>query len=220
MPPHLPTYGTVDLEFVGSLASTPPDVDGPVLMVNFMKYRERADYGSGDDHGRSGREADDAYAPLQVLADIGAIVCLVGDVLDTDAWDRIGIVQYPSRRAFVAMQSRADFRELHVHKEAGMHHTIVAVVPTATLHGGAIPARNERLTIELIAGATPQPATDDELRGQVEGTVIGDGRRWTELRISWGDEPTAPTSGAADRERVVIRPSIDRLAAVVGSAGG
>jgi hypothetical protein len=213
MPPRLPSYGTVDLSFVASLASYPPDTDGPVLMVNFMKYRERADYGDGDDRGRTGRDADDAYAPLEVLADIGATLCLAGDVVGTDAWDRIGIVQYPSRREFIAMQSRADFRELHVHKEAGMHHTIVAVVPTASVRGGRVPSTNDRLTIELVAGDAGQPGVD-EVRGQVEGTVVGDGRTWTELRISWGDEPAV---SADDRERAVIRPLIDRLAETLTS---
>ena len=44
----------------------------------------------------------------------------------TPKWDRVGIVKYPSRRAFIEMQSRPDFQELHHHKEAGMAETIVA----------------------------------------------------------------------------------------------
>jgi hypothetical protein len=37
-----PTYGTVDQEYGMKLATTPPDSDGPVWMVNLMKYREVA----------------------------------------------------------------------------------------------------------------------------------------------------------------------------------
>jgi hypothetical protein len=126
-----PGYGTVDQDYALRLATTPPDEDGPVWMVNLMKYREVAAY--ADDDGRpavSGREADERYAPLDVLAAIGAEVVFVADVDvqllgDGTVWDRVGIVRYPTRRSFVAMQSRDDFRARHVHKEAGMDRTIV-----------------------------------------------------------------------------------------------
>jgi hypothetical protein len=78
----------------------------------------------------TGQEADDRYAPLDVLAAIGAEVVLFGDVDtqllgDTTTWDRVGVVKYPSRRSFSELQPRPDFAERHVHKEAGMAFTIV-----------------------------------------------------------------------------------------------
>ena len=124
-------YGTVNKEYGFRLATTAPADDGPVLMVNYMKYRERAVYRDGTDGGRSGKEADDRYAPLGPLKAIGAQPVFLADVdtqflNDTPKWDRVGIVKYPSRRAFIEMQSRPDFQELHHHKEAGMAETIVA----------------------------------------------------------------------------------------------
>ena len=40
-------YGLVDREYGIQLATTPPADDGPVWMVNLMKYREVADYADG-----------------------------------------------------------------------------------------------------------------------------------------------------------------------------
>lgn len=125
-----PGYGQVNREYGMRLATTDPADDGPIWMVNLMSYKERAEYADGTGPDISGREADDRYAPVDVLDDIGAEVAFIADV-DTQllgespVWHRIGIVKYPSRRAFIEMQSRPDFAAKHVHKEAGMATTIV-----------------------------------------------------------------------------------------------
>ena len=49
-------------------------------MVNLMKYREFADYADGRESSISGREADDAYSPLDSLARVGARPVFFGDV--------------------------------------------------------------------------------------------------------------------------------------------
>ena len=127
----MPTYGAIDHEYGMTLATTDPADDGPVWMVNLMKYKERAEYPDGTDGGRSGREADDEYTPTASLQGVGARLVYVADVEatllgDGTEWDRVAIVRYPTRRAFVEMQQRDDFRESHVHKQAGMAFTIVA----------------------------------------------------------------------------------------------
>ena len=38
-----PRYGQRDAEYATRLATTPPEEDGPVWMVNLMKYREKAE---------------------------------------------------------------------------------------------------------------------------------------------------------------------------------
>ncbi len=123
-------YGTIDPGYLERLATTAPEDDGPVWMVNLMKYRNVADYTDGRASTISGREADDLYAPLGPLAAVGAEVVFFADVEDQllgDApkWDRVAVVKYPTRRSFVEMQARPDFLELHEHKEAGMEQTIV-----------------------------------------------------------------------------------------------
>ena len=108
-----PRYGNVDREYGMRLATTPLDDDGPVWMVNLMKYREKADYDDGRESAISGREAGDIYAPFESLAAVGAEVVFVGDVEqqllgDSPIWDRIAVVKYPTRRSFIEMQARPD----------------------------------------------------------------------------------------------------------------
>jgi len=266
--PHTPTYGTIDRAYGMRLATTPPEDDGPIWMVNLMKYKETAAYASdeGGDIAVSGREADDRYAPVEVLAAIGAEVVFVGDVEtqllgSPPTWDRIGVVKYPSRRAFIEMQSRPDFQAKHVHKEAGMDVTIVMGClpidvevpegpmseqpdwstvahpptaedgPVAVLHvikfadGGAEGMEGYHRQAAEIAG--PHGV---RIGGwfDVEGTIIGDGRSWDQVRFNLFPSKAAfmavamdPARLAAQREHrepamadtyaLIVRPTINRL---------
>lgn len=125
-----PRYGQIDTTYAMDLATRAPEHDGPVWMINLMRYRAQADYGDEGGPAISGREADDLYAPLGPLAAIGAEVVFFADVDvqllgDGPAWERVGIVKYPTRRSFIEMQSRDDFKRQHRHKDAGMEATIV-----------------------------------------------------------------------------------------------
>ena len=125
-----PKYGQIDHDYGLQLATTQPDKDGPIWMVNLMKYHDVAQYADTSSQEISGREADNLYTPLEPLAAIGAEIVYVGDVEtkllgDERDWDRIAVVKYPTRRSFIDMQQRKDFKEKHVHKEAGMKETIV-----------------------------------------------------------------------------------------------
>src|SRR3974390_3084356 len=117
----MPRYGTIDFDYAATMANADPAVDGPVYMLNLMKYRAEADYGDPEGGGGaiSGRDADDRYLPVDVLAAIGAAPCFLADVIEaSEDWDRVGVVRYPTRRSFIEMQSRTDFKDKHVHKEA------------------------------------------------------------------------------------------------------
>jgi len=124
-----PRYGTIDGEYGLRLAGTSAEDDGPVWMVNLMRYREVADYADGRETTISGREADDRYAPVEILGDIGAAPVFFGDVdqqlLGSPNWDRVAVVKYATRRSFIDMQTRPDFQLAHEHKDAGMAETIV-----------------------------------------------------------------------------------------------
>ncbi len=210
----MPSYGRIDPTYAAHLASCPEEQDGPIFMVNFMKYRARATYDAGGDRGMTGREADDQYAPLDILADIGALVVFFGDVEPAGDWDRVGIVRYPTRRSFIAMQSRGDFQARHVHKAAGMERTIVCgALPTGVR---APAAAGPRVLFELTADGTPL-ARADAGRLRVEGTILGDGRRFAMLGVSWVADDVVAPAAAADRVVAVVRPSIDRLATELGT---
>jgi hypothetical protein len=183
-----PGYGQIDREYAMRLAAD----DRPVWMVNLMRYKPVATYDDGGDGGEhvTGREADDRYAPVDVLADIGATIVLVGDVTAQQggepAWDRVGIVRYPTGRSFIEMQLRKDFQAQHVHKEAGMERTIVL-------------------------GCSPRD--DDSGAYDVDGTIVGDGRAWDAVRIERVADRAVrvEVTGGAGRYTLDVAPTIDAL---------
>lgn len=270
-----PSYGEVNRAYGLELATTPPDRDGPIWMVNLMHYRERARYADGTDGGVSGREADDRYAPVEVLADIGADLAFVGDVETqllghSPSWDRVGIVRYPTRRSFIEMQSREDFRSRHVHKDAGMAATIVMgcrPMPIDTSELDSTPwdqvehpptPDDGPITVVHVIRFDGDPATAStpeqmqryqqhaaivagrhgvRVAGwfEVEGTIIGDGREWHQVRCNAFPSARAFMAVASDPDRLaaqrehrevaiadtytmIVRPRIDRVADLVHTA--
>ena len=224
-----PAYGTPNWEMIGRWLHLEPTDDGPFWALNLMKYHEVARYDDGTSTV-SGREADDAYAPLGPLAAIGAAVAFLGDVTDQPlgepTWDRIGIVRYPSRAAFFAMQQRDDFKAQHVHKEAGMAFTIVMACLPVTHDGGAAVDGTLVLLVERGAehdDAAPVGSTVvAELR--VEGVIVGDERTFDRVRFVRAADPEAvaalvAAASASDEAHVmVLQPSIDHLVDTIESA--
>ena len=198
-------YGKADVDYAVRMMKMDPSVDGPVFMVNFMHYKQEADYGDSGEKGVSGREADDRYSPVDVLGRIGAYVAFHGDVVgqhgsNEPTWDRIGVVCYPTRKSFMDMQTRDDFKEKHVHKAAGMSKTfVIGSLPRAGMEPGDYrSSKGERAVVSVAAwkalGETsPSDVTAalEVARGiasslgcahgqwyDVEGTIMGDGRGW------------------------------------------
>ena len=225
-------FGTVNVETAGRWMHLPPDEDGAVWMLNLMKYKPVADYGDGTASTISGREADDIYAPTAVLDDLGATVPLFGDVTrqvtDGVAWERIGIVRYPSRASFFAMQERDDFQKQYVHKEAGMETTIVmgcvprSVADPAEAGSGPVVMRVRRFAEGATPGSDPEGVTP-VARFRVDGVILGDGRTWDDVRFDRVDETTLPllatTEGVAEQVVVVVDPLLEDLIGSVVTAG-
>jgi hypothetical protein len=225
-------FGTINTETAGRWLRLAPGDDGAVWMLNLMKYKPVADYGDGTESTISGREADDIYAPTAVLADLGATVPFFGDVThqlaDHVAWERIGIVRYPSRASFFAMQNREDFQKQYVHKEAGMETTIVmGCVPTSTADAGAAGTGPVVMRVRrFVDGATP--AADPEgvvpvAAFAVDGVILGDGRVWDDVRFDRVPEDVLPalaaTEGVAEQVVVVVDPFLEDLIGSVETAG-
>jgi len=102
--------------------------DGPVCMVNLLKFRDKAAYSDGSEPELSGREAYARYAEgvRACLAAIGGRVrfggavtgLLIGEV--EEPWDMVAIAEYPSRAAMLAMVQSAEYRAIMKHREAGL----------------------------------------------------------------------------------------------------
>lgn len=258
-------YAEVDPEYERVLAGTAPEDDEPVWMVNLMKYRPMAEYADGRATTLSGAEADDTYAPFEAFTEVGAELVFLAEVEmqllgDGPQWDRVAVVKYPTRRAFVDMTHRPSFEAKHVHKDAGMERTIVigarprpwpqapeqpawseVVHPPAAddppivvahvlrFHEG--PARSSMERYEQAAGAVAAPHGVRIVAWlAAEGTILGDGRSWDEVRFNAFPSRAAFFAVAADPERVtagtelraaavadtytlVLRPLLDRLQA-------
>ena len=236
-----PSYGTPNFEMISRWFQLPPEEDTPFWAVNLMKYKARADYGDGGDQGRTGKEADDAYTPFGPLAEIGAMIAFAGDVVDQQGsaprWDRIGIVRYPSRAAFFAMQQRDDFKDQHVHKEAGMETTIVmSCLPVdgaphaATPEGGQVVLRVRRFADAAARDALGEEALPEGVtplsRFAVEGVIVGDERTWDEVRFDHAADG-APLDalldlGGADEGFAILvdpTPAFDHLSDSIATAG-
>lgn len=271
-----PKYGQIDHDYGLRLATTQPDEDGPIWMVNLMKYHDVAQYADTSSQEISGREADNLYTPLEPLAAIGAEIVYVGDVEtkllgDERDWDRIAVVKYPTRRSFIDMQQRKDFKEKHVHKEAGMQETIVMGClpvdlpsteiletdweevlyppseddgPIAVLHvlkfepGAKMDETPQDM--EKYQEKAAEAALKNGLRISgwfgVEGTIVGDGRKWDQVRFN-----TFPSKAAfmevvndpnrleaqkkhrekaiADTYTLIVRTSVDNIAASTEALG-
>jgi hypothetical protein len=228
-----PRYGTPNLEYFASFFER-GDPGGPMWALNLMKYREVADYADGRETTLSGEEADDVYMPYGPLEAVGAGIVFAGPVVhqlagDDTTWDRIGVAQYPTRMAIVEMNSRKDFEELHVHKDAGMESTIVVAsfpregepAPDPAVSGET----GDALVLLQVVGDASTPDVVDGIdarrvgRFSIENVLIGDERRFAEARydlISRGTADELVARGAVTDDpsgyAVIVDPSIDRIA--------
>jgi hypothetical protein len=123
--------------------------DGPVVMLNLNRYRERAAYEEapdGLDADVSGREAYARYGAVAagVLARIDARILwhaqtertVIGD--DSDFYDEVIAVWYPSRRAFVELATHEEVLPALVHRVAGLERAALICCesgPEAVLRG-------------------------------------------------------------------------------------
>jgi len=225
-------FGSIDIETASRWMHLPPEDDGDIWMLNLMKYKTVADYGDAGGPAITGKEADDVYAPTAILDDLGATVPLFGDVThqvaDHVAWERIGIVRYPSRASFFAMQNRDDFQKQYVHKKAGMETTIVmgcvplSVAAPAEAGSGPVVMRVRRFAEGSEPGPDPAGVTP-VAHFAVDGVILGDGRRWDDVRFDRVDEGAlealAAIPGLADQVVVVVDPLLESLIDSVQTAG-
>lgn len=105
-----------------------PGPDGPIHMVNLLKFKERAEYEDGRESDLTGREAYQIYGRgvSELLGEYGGRIVFVGDVTFLslgqveELWDEVAIASYPSRAELLAMSSSPEWQELAVHRTAGL----------------------------------------------------------------------------------------------------
>ena len=118
-------YPTAPAQVAAMQQAGPP---GPIVMVNLLKFRERAQYPDGRDATLTGREAYARYAQgvARLLPKYGARLVFAGDVTAlaigqvAELWDEVALAEYPDRAALVAMSTSPEWREIGVHRAAGL----------------------------------------------------------------------------------------------------
>ena len=100
----------------------------PFVMVNLLKFKEKAEYADGRATELSGAEAYAIYgeAVRKLIAGLGGRAIyggavtglMVGEV--EELWDVVALVEYPSTDAFRKMVQSPEYQEIHVHRDAGL----------------------------------------------------------------------------------------------------
>ncbi|MCA8900263.1 MAG: DUF1330 domain-containing protein [Hyphomonas sp.] len=107
--------------------------DGPIVMINLLKFKPKAEYpADAPEHG-DGATGQQAYARYGAgLAEftgepqIGLKMLYSGPVarffIGEGDWDMVAVVQYPSRKHFVTMTQDPRYQAAHRHRDAGLDH--------------------------------------------------------------------------------------------------
>ena len=104
------------------------DTKSPILMLNLLKFKDKALYEDGRPTTLSGKEAYDIYAKevRSHLKKVGGEIILGGEISRLmlgqveDLWDVAAVARYPSRAAMLEMMMDGDYRESEKHRSAGL----------------------------------------------------------------------------------------------------
>ena len=102
--------------------------DGPFVMVNLLKFKDKAEYPDGRETDLTGEQAYALYgaAVAEILQKLGGGAMfsaeverlMLGEV--EELWDRVAIAMYPSRQAMMDMMQSPEYQEISVHRSAGL----------------------------------------------------------------------------------------------------
>jgi uncharacterized protein (DUF1330 family) len=109
-----------------------PD-DGPVVMLNLLKFKPRGGQGEYNKYGDSvSKMVEERGGKMLWVGKVDQT--LIGDI-DANDWDAIALVQYPSRAAFIEMTTSKEYDGAHEHREGGLERTVLLA---CTQRGGSL----------------------------------------------------------------------------------
>ena len=102
--------------------------DGPIFMVNLLKFKDKAEYADGRETDLTGRQAYQLYGAgvAGLIQEYGGRIFFMADVTFLslgqveELWDEIAIAAYPSRDALFRMSTSKEWQDLSVHRAAGL----------------------------------------------------------------------------------------------------
>jgi uncharacterized protein (DUF1330 family) len=100
----------------------------PIVMLNLLKFREKAKYQDGRTSDLSGREAYMLYgeAMVRLVTREGGRVLFNGTIdslaigIVDEMWDAAALVEYPSAAEFARIATSPEVAEIGVHRTAGL----------------------------------------------------------------------------------------------------
>jgi uncharacterized protein (DUF1330 family) len=127
---------------IAGMAETGPE--GPIFMLNLLKFKDKAEYEDGRETDLTGRQAYGLYgaAVAGILPDFGGRLFYISDVTFLslgqveDLWDEVAIAAYPDRGSLLRMSMSEEWQTASVHRAAGLagQLNIETVMPKAA-HG-------------------------------------------------------------------------------------
>ena len=126
MPQYTNALYPTQPEQIAALQEDGPE--GPIYMVNLLKFKDQAEYSDGRESDLTGRQAYGIYgqAVAGIIQDFEGEVVFAANVTFLslgevdELWDEIAIAKYPSRRHMVAMSMSEAWQKASVHREAGL----------------------------------------------------------------------------------------------------
>ena len=100
----------------------------PIVMVNLLKFKDKAVYKDGRADAGDGRTAYNRYgAEMRGFVERnGGRILFMGEVKSLvigaveGLWDAVALVEYPSSEAFVKIAMSPDVAKFGIHREAGL----------------------------------------------------------------------------------------------------
>lgn len=105
-----------------------PGAEGPICMVNLLKFKVTAEYEDGRETDLTGREAYELYETgvKKLLQGIGGGIGFEGDVERLtlgeveELWDVVALAVWPSRQVMLEVMQSPEMQEISVHRSAGL----------------------------------------------------------------------------------------------------
>lgn len=128
-------YGQFDRAQIDEMRDS--DAPEAIYVISFLTFKDQASYADGRATDLTGEEAYDLYGSAGHPPRFGGEVVHSAQISTTTTdsevsrgpsdWDRVEIVQYPSRASYVEMYDDAEYQAAAVHQDAGLETAIVMV---------------------------------------------------------------------------------------------